>query len=362
MNLLAEEIASIIAQEGPISVERYMSLCLSHPTLGYYMTRDPFGTAGDFVTSPEISQMFGELVGLWCAEAWTLAGSPQPARLVELGPGRGALMADALRAARVAKNFSETLEVFMVETSRKLAAAQKQKLANVERPVSWIESIEQLPPGPAIVVANEFFDALPVRHYVNTPEGWRERQVGIADDRFVFGAAPEPEPYLQVEAPPGAVLEIAAVSQQIMTRLCARIMKYGGALLVVDYGHAQTILGETLQAMRDHKFVDPLEDPGEADLTTHVDFAALARAARSTGAHVHGPVTQGAFLRQIGIERRAEALMRNATIPQQMEIRSSLNRLTSEEKLTDMGRLFKAIAVTRPNVPALPGFLQEQTA
>ena len=362
MNLLAEEIASIITHEGPISVERYMSLCLSHPTMGYYMTRDPFGAAGDFVTSPEISQMFGELLGLWSAEAWALCGSPQPARLFEIGPGRGALMADALRALRVAKAFHETLEVTMIETSRKLAAAQQRKLSNAERPVAWVETIDKAPAGPAIILANEFFDALPVRHYVKTDSGWHERQVGLAGDKFVFGAAPEPEPYLQIDAPVGAVLEVGAMAQRIMTQLAMRIVRHGGALLVVDYGHTQTQFGETLQAMREHRFVDPLDSPGEADLTTHVDFAALARAAKSAGAHVHGPATQGAFLKQIGIERRADSLMRNAAPPQQQEIASSLARLTSEEKPTDMGALFKAIAVTRPSVAGLPGFLPDEVA
>lgn len=359
MNLLAEEIASIISHEGPISIERYMSICLSHPTMGYYMTRDPFGASGDFVTSPEISQMFGELVGLWGAEAWTLAGSPQPPLLVELGPGRGQLMADALRALRVAPHFHSALEVFMIETSPKLVAAQQAKLSGSERPITWLETLDALPHAPAIFVANELFDALPVRHYVRTDRGWCERQVGFANGRFFFGAAPDPEPYLQADAPTGAIVEVAAELQRLMTRLSAHIMKYGGALLAIDYGHTQTQLGETLQAMKNHAFVDPLESPGEADLTAHVDFAALGRAARSTGARVHGPVTQGAFLERIGIERRAEALMKKATVPQQVEIRSSLIRLTSQERPTDMGRLFKAIAVTRPAVEGLPGFLED---
>ena len=362
MNLLAEEIASIITQEGPISVERYMSLCQSHPTMGYYMTRDPFGASGDFITSPEISQMFGELVGLWAAETWTITGAPRPARLAEIGPGRGTLMADALRAARVSKNFYETLDVTMVETSRKLAARQRETLAQVDRPIAWVERSEQLPAAPTIVVANEFFDALPVRHYVKTDRGWCERQVGLADGRFVFGAAPEAEPYLTADAPVGAILEVAAASQRVMTTLAMHVVKFGGALLVIDYGHTQTMLGETLQAMRQHAFVDPLDAPGEADLTTHVDFAALARAARSTGAHVHGPVSQGFFLKQIGIERRAEALSRNATPEQAAQIASGLARLTAEDDKTDMGRLFKAIAVTRQEVTALPGFIEENVA
>ncbi len=361
LNPLATEIAAMIAQDGPMSVERYMGLCLSHPVHGYYMTRDPLGADGDFVTSPEISQMFGELLGLWSAETWRLIGAAQPARLVELGPGRGTLMADALRAARAAPDFFAQLTVTMVETSPTLQARQQRMLENAERTVNWADAVEQIPPGAAIILANEFFDALPARHYVKTPEGWRERQVGFADGRFVFGAAPEIEKYLTVEAETGAVLEVGAIGQRIMTTLAARIVAQGGALLVVDYGHAQTVLGETLQAMRDHAYVDPLESPGEADLTTHIDFAGLGRAAKAAGARVHGPVTQGYFLRQIGIVQRAQALMRNATPEQRAEIERSLVRLISEENETDMGRLFKVMAVTQRSVEALPGFIEEPT-
>jgi NADH dehydrogenase [ubiquinone] 1 alpha subcomplex assembly factor 7 len=362
MNELARDIAAIIAHEGPISLERYMSLCLSHPAHGYYMTRDPLGADGDFVTSPEISQMFGELLGLWAAETWSMCGAPQPARLVELGPGRGTLMSDALRAARVARDFYATLEVTMVETSPVLAERQRDELAMATRPVAWVETIEEAPDQPAIYLANEFFDALPVRHYVNTPRGWCERQVGLAEDRFILGAAPEPEPYLRPQAPLGAIIEVAAVSQRIMTAIAARIVRKGGAALIIDYGHTETTLGETWQAMRDHSYVDPLESPGEADLTAHVDFAALARAARAAGAQVHGPVTQSHFLRQIGIERRAQALMRNASEEQAGAVAAGLMRLISEEKETDMGRLFKAIAITRPDVGTLPGFHTEEVA
>ena len=359
---LGAEIAAMIAQDGPMSVERYMGLCLSHPVHGYYMTRDPLGAEGDFVTSPEISQMFGELLGLWAAETWRLIGGPQPARLAEIGPGRGTLMADALRAARAAPDFFSELSVTMVETSPALMARQQKMLEGAERGIDWVDAVEKIKPGPAIILANEFFDALPARHYVKTAEGWRERQVGLADGRLAFGAAAEVEPHLSVEADTGAVLEVGAIGQRIMMTLAARIVSQGGALLVIDYGHAQTALGETLQAMRDHAFVDPLECPGEADLTTHIDFVGLARAARSTGARVHGPVTQGYFLRQIGIVQRAQALMRNATAEQRDEIERSLVRLVSEEQETDMGRLFKAMAITRSSVEALPGFVEEPTA
>lgn len=362
LNPLGAEIAAMIAQDGPISVERYMGLCLAHPVHGYYMTRDPLGADGDFVTSPEISQMFGELLGLWAAETWRLIGAPQPARLAELGPGRGTLMVDALRAARAAPDFASGLQVTMVETSPALQARQQKMLEGAERTIDWIEAVEQIPTGPVIILANEFFDALPARHYVKTPEGWRERQVGLVDGKLAFGAAAQVETYLTAEAEPGAVLEVGAIGQRIMMTLAARIVQQGGALLVIDYGHAETTLGETLQAMRDHAFVDPLEGPGEADLTTHIDFAGLARAAKSAGARVHGPVTQGFFLRQIGIVQRAQALMRNATAEQRAEIENSLVRLISEEKETDMGRLFKAMAITQRSVEALPGFVEEQIA
>ncbi len=362
LNSLGAEIAAMIAQDGPISVERYMGLCLAHPVHGYYMTRDPLGADGDFVTSPEISQMFGELLGLWAAETWRLAGSPHPARLVELGPGRGTLMADALRAARAAPDFYRELSATLVETSPALQARQQRMLESADRTVEWVDSVDRIPSGAAIVVANEFFDALPARHYVKTAEGWRERQVGLAAGRLAFGAAAQIERYLTVEAPVGAVLEVGAIGQRIMTTLAARIVTHGGALLVVDYGHSQTALGETLQAMRDHAYVDALESPGEADLTTHIDFSGLARAAKAAGARVHGPVTQGFFLRQIGIVQRAQALMRNATPEQRDEIEKSLVRLVSEEKDTDMGRLFKVIAVTQRSVDALPGFVEEPLA
>ena len=362
MNPLGAEIAAMIAQDGPISVERYMGLCLSHPVHGYYMTRDPLGADGDFVTSPEISQMFGELLGLWSAETWRLMGAPQPARLVELGPGRGTLMADALRAARAAPDFYSDLSVTMVETSPALQARQQRMLEAADRTVEWKEAVDEIAPGPAIILANEFFDALPARHYLKTPEGWRERQVGLADGKLVFGAAAEIEPHLTVDAPDGVVLEVGAIGQRIMMTLAARIVRQGGALLVIDYGHARTALGETLQAMRDHAYVDALESPGEADLTTHIDFSGLSRAAKAAGARVHGPVTQGFFLRQIGIVQRAQALMRNASAEQREEIERSLVRLISEVQDTDMGRLFKVMAITQRSVEALPGFIEEPVA
>ncbi|WP_159730911.1 class I SAM-dependent methyltransferase [Methylosinus sp. Ce-a6] len=360
MSALREDIAELVAQEGPITLERYMTLALSHPTKGYYMTRDPFGASGDFITAPEISQMFGELVGLWAQEAWRAAGSPAPLRLVELGPGRGTLMSDALRVARIAPDFLSALDVHLVETSPLLEARQRQTLAAAEAPVSWSANVSQVPDGPAIVIANEFFDALPVRHFVQTERGWSERLVGLDESgALAFGVGERIEADLTVAAPEGSIIEIGAIGARIMRDIAARLVAQGGAMLVVDYGYTQTALGETLQAVAHHAYVDPLEAPGEADLTSHVDFAALARAATAAGAKVLGPTTQGDFLKQLGVIERADALKKRATPEQRGEIDVALERLTGAgDPKRNMGELFKVIAVTHPDMPPLPGFFQ----
>jgi len=358
LNALANEIAALIAAEGPISLERYMTLCLQHPRYGYYMIRDPFGAGGDFTTAPEISQMFGELVGLWMTEAFTRAGRPPGARLVELGPGRGTLMSDALRAARVAPEFRSTLEVDLVETSPTLRELQAQTLEGAGVKLNWRTSFAEVPRAPLFIIANEFFDALPARHFVRAGRGWRERLIGASrEGKLVFGLAPEGERALRVEAPEGSIIEVNGVAQRLMTEIASRLVADGGALLVIDYGYTETSLGETLQALSRHAPVDPLAAPGEADLTTHVDFAALGRAARAGGAKTLGPVTQGAFLREIGIGRRAETLFRRASEAQRADIVAALRRLIDEGDPREvMGGLFKAMAVTHPQMPDLPGF------
>jgi len=358
VNALADAIAAIIAEEGPITLERYMSLCLQHPRHGYYMRRDPFGAGGDFITAPEISQMFGELIGLWMTEAFVAAGSPPGARLVELGPGRGALMADALRAARVAPDFLANIEVELVETSPVLRKLQAQALADAPTRVVWRVDIAETPRAPLFVIANEFFDALPARHFVRSRRGWRERLIGLdAAGALSFGLSPYVESDLTVAAPDGSVIEMNPVAQRLMEEIAKRIARDGGALLVIDYGYAQTTLGESLQAVARHAYVDPLEAPGEADLTTQVDFAALARAAKAGGAKVLGPTTQGRFLAELGIERRAETLGRRATPAQRGEIYSALRRLVGEgDPRQEMGGLFKAMAVIHPSLRGLPGF------
>ena len=358
MSRLGDEIRALILDGGPIGVDRYMALCLGHPTLGYYVTHDPFGTAGDFVTAPETSQMFGELIGAWAASVWSAMGAPATLRLVELGPGRGTLLADALRVMRRVPALFDALDLHLVETSPALRDRQRGTLGGCGRPLSWHVSVEDVPAGPAIVIANEFFDALPVRHYMRAADGWRQRLVGLDGDALAFGLAPEPEPAIRVAALDGAVLEIGLIAQGVARGLAARLVRHGGAALVIDYGYAKPAFAETLQAVRRHGFVDPLAEPGEADLSAHVDFGGLRRAAESAGAAVHGPVPQGAFLRALGLDARAATLKRGATPDGAAAIDAAQDRLAGPgtAERPGMGDLFKAMAITAPGLPAPPGF------
>ncbi len=358
MSALLDELRLLIAAEGPITVERYMTLALGHPRHGYYMTRDPFGLDGDFMTAPEISQMFGELIGLFAAQCWLDLGQPQPQRLVEFGPGRGTLMADALRAAKAAPGFREALTVELVETSPVLRAAQERMLAGAGVPIAWRSGIGDIAQveGPIVALGNEFLDALPIRQYVRQGGAWHERLIGLDGDALVFGLAPEPETSLLNHAPDGAVLEVALTAHRFVQALAERMLHAGGVALFLDYGHVKSAYGDTLQAMRRHAFVDPLASPGEADLTAHVDFEALARTALAAGLTVHGPIEQGPFLQALGLEARADQLIRGAKSPEQAEqVRSAERRLT-EMTRTGMGRLFKAVAFSAPGQPTPPGF------
>jgi len=356
MSALGDEIKRMIAENGPMTVERFMEFALGHPDLGYYMGRDPFGAAGDFTTAPEISQMFGELIGLWAAEVWASMGSPSPVRLIEFGPGRGTLMSDALRAARIVPSFRAALDVWMIETSPTLAAIQHQALLNGGVAVSWALRLKEAPDGPAIVIANEFLDALPIRQFLREGGQWRERLVRIgADGELAFGVSKTPEPYIQANAPEGEVLEACPAGHRFMFELGARLVKQGGAALVIDYGHAATGFGDTLQALRAHRFVTPLAEPGECDLTAHVDFAAMARSASAAGAAVYGPIPQGDFLRAIGIDLRTRALAERASPERAAEFEAARDRLAGKGE-NEMGALFKAMAVADRNRPSPPGF------
>lgn len=358
---LARLIAGLITEAGPISLTHYMALALGHPRYGYYMTRDPLGTAGDFTTAPEISQMFGELIGLWLADTWLRQDRPAPFVLAELGPGRGTLMSDILRATKSVPGMHESLEVHFVETSPSLREAQAKAVPQA----TWHPSIESLPRRPLFLVANEFFDALPITQYQRTDHGWCEVHVGLAEGAtmdapaFVRVLAPLPIPNGDIlapdvrDAPIGAIAEISLPSRAITEEIANHILDRGGAALIIDYGHPKSAAGDTFQALKAHEFVDPFENPGEADLTAHVDFEALALAATAGGGVVHGPTEQGDFLKELGIDMRAKTLKAKATPEQTAEIDAAMTRLTDA---SEMGSLFKVLGITPRGVSLPVGF------
>jgi SAM-dependent MidA family methyltransferase len=360
---LQAELKKLIASSGPMPVWRYMELCLTHPRYGYYISRDPLGREGDFTTSPEISQMFGELLGLWAASVWRALGAPEVLRLIELGPGRGTLMADALRALRVLPPLQQALHVHLVEINPVLRDKQAAALSGVQN-VSWHADLDQVPPGPSVIFANEFFDVLPVHQMVKREDGWHERTVEIgADGEFAFGAAAEAVPRFELLLPPlvraapvGAIFEWRPDTE--IMKIALRLRENGGAALIVDYGHNRSDAGDTFQAIARHSFADPLKNPGQADVTAHVDFQALAQAAEDVGARVHGPVSQGEFLKRLGIEQRALALMSKTSPEVSADISGALKRLT-EGGRGGMGAMFKVLAVSDPALETLAGFADD---
>jgi SAM-dependent MidA family methyltransferase len=338
-----------------------MSMCLADPQHGYYVTRDPFGRGGDFTTAPEVSQMFGELIGLWMVSVWQQMGSPNNIRIVELGPGRGTMMNDAMRAAKVVPAFIQAVALHFVEISPALQAIQEQSLSALDGPKTWHKSLSEVPGGSAIFVANEFFDALPINQAVKTGDGWHRRGVAIAsDETLIYRTEPDPMPHFGATLPASvrkaAEGEVFEWRSDIETmELGRRIAREPGAALVIDYGHAESATGETLQAVRDHLFADPLTSPGEADLTAHVDFDALGRSFEAMGAVVSGPIEQALFLRRLGIDTRAETLKANASRAKAHEIDTAMARLTGFGR-TGMGALFKAMAVAHRSLGTPPGF------
>lgn len=346
-------IRAEIREAGPMPIDRFMTLALGHPAHGYYVTRDPLGR--DFTTSPEISQMFGELIGAWLADLWDRMGRPAPVHVAELGPGRGTLMADALRAAAALPGFAAAALVHLVETSPVLTHTQARTLVPVvERfgytcPV-WHTAPGDLPPGPLLLAANEFFDALPVRQFVRLAGRWHERCVVVRDETLAFAASPVPLanpdalPTAVHGAPDGSIAETAPAATAIVQHLAARLAADGGAALIVDYGHVHSAPGDTLQAMQGGDYVPVLAAPGEADITAHVDFEALAAGARAGGAEVHGPVSQAAFLGALGLGPRADRLMRDASPAGRGAIAAARDRLADPR---GMGGLFKAMALAQ---------------
>jgi len=361
---LKSEIKKLTRKSGPMPVWRYMELCLTHPEFGYYVSRDPLGREGDFTTAPEVSQMLGELLGLWAASVWKAIGSPPLLRLIELGPGRGTMMADALRALRVVPPLYQSLSIHLVEINPVLRDKQKSLLSGA-RDIAWHDSIDDIPDGPAIIFANEYFDVLPIHQAVKRETGWHERTVEIdANGDLAFGSAAEPIPHFEVLLPPlvrsapvGAVFEWRPDAE--IMKIATRVRDQDGAALIIDYGHVRSDAGDTFQAIARHSFADPLKNPGQADVTAHVDFQALARAVEDLGARVHGPVPQGDFLKRLGIETRAVTLMAKASHEVSEDISGALKRLVGGGR-GGMGSMFKVLAVSEPNLVSLAGFAEEK--
>lgn len=349
MTALGEILIRRIREDGPMTVASYMAECLLHPAHGYYTTQSPFGTKGDFITAPEISQMFGELVGLCLAQSWLDQGAPAPFTLAELGPGRGTLMADILRATRAVPGFHAAMRLALLEASPALRAVQAKALADYAP--HWLDDINALPDAPLFLVANEFFDALPIHQYIKVGAHWHERLIGVQQERLAFGLSPDPTaagfgPDLAAE-PEGNVVETCPLARPYIAAITHRLYRHGGLALIVDYGGWQS-KGDTFQAMRQHAFADPLAEPGQADLTAHVDFAALAQ-----GWPAHHYTTQGDFLNALGIDLRAQRLAQGLTGA------ALENHLAAHRRLTDaaeMGSLFKVLALRGPSAPTPPGF------
>ncbi len=352
-------LADRIRRSGPISMADYMSAVSD----AYYARGDIFGAAGDFITAPEISQTFGELIGLWCAVVWQNMGAPAAFRLVECGPGRGTLMRDFLRATARVPGFNAAAEIHFVERSRALREVQRESLK--DHTVTWHDDIDAVNDGPMILVANEFLDALPILQLEKTTDGWRERYVGLDDKGGFKIVLKEGEPLRGLSAPLGTIFEISLAIQNFIAKISRRIATSGGAALLIDYGHGIAPLGgdipfgETLQAVRNHKPCGIFDTPGEADLTAHVNFDSLARTAWTDGVKVFGPVAQGTWLGQLGIKLRGLQLAKGKPPEVAKTIESGIRRLTEPDA---MGALFKVIALAHPALATPDGFQQDTPA
>jgi NADH dehydrogenase [ubiquinone] 1 alpha subcomplex assembly factor 7 len=359
---LADRLLSLIAQNGPLTVAQYMTSALYDPQDGYYTRNAALGADGDFITAPEASQMFGELVGLWCAQEWRAMGAPAPFNLVELGPGAGTLISDAWRATRIVAGFHDAARISLVEASETLRVRQTQALDAIGAHATWITRLEEAPHAPTLIVANEFLDCMPIRQFVRIDGGWRERLVGARDGKLTFGFAQDalPDnafiPPALCDATEGAIAEIAPSLPAFVASLAERFSHAPGRALIIDYGAVETTGGDTLQAVRRHTRVDPLDSPGAADLTAHVDFVRLAALARDAGLAAFGPVPQGAWLEALGIRDRAAALTMSRPDKAQ-SIAAQLHRLTAPG---EMGVLFNAVCLTPSDSPPPAGF--ERTA
>ena len=357
---LEDRLIALIRARGPITVADYMADALFHPQDGYYTSRAPIGAEGDFITAPEVSQIFGELVGLWLVQSWMDMGSPHSFNLVELGPGRGVLMQDILRAARLRPAFLDAAHVWLVETGGRLRLEQRRRLKDCGVRVDWADRFADIPAAPFLLVANEFFDCLPIRQFVRGPVGWRERLVGLTPDgaglAFTLAGTP-PEPTLDLpskdDAPEGAVFELTAAAESATEEIARALVERGGRALIIDYGHLHDGFGETLQAVRRHAAWPVLSAPGSADITAHVNFERLTRAAFNAGASAHGPTPQGVFLERLGLPFRLERLSLGKSPEDVMTLHQGAQRLASPSQ---MGEIFKAFCIAAPGLPAPQGF------
>ena len=359
--MIADTLRDRIRSGGPLSIAAFMTEALFDPRHGFYATKDPIGAGADFITAPEISQMFGELLGLVAAQTWVDMGRPDNLKLIEMGPGRGTMMADALRAARTVPGFLDAAEVVLIEASAALKAVQAQTLGPSGAQIRWVDRLEAVAPGPSIILGNEFLDCLPVRQALRHEGVWHERLVGLNPDDdggFVFVLGPplgEDEalipPRLR-EAEDGALVELRPGDRQVVDLLAARFSDQPGRALFIDYGPAQSEIGDTLQAIRAHKKQPPLEAPGTEDLTARVDFESLLLAGRDAGLTVYGPECQGDWLLGLGLEARAAALSQSRP-GKRAEIARQIWRLTDDEQ---MGELFKLVCLDSADLPLPPGF------
>ena len=348
---LTHELANQIAAEGPMTVAAYMEKA----SQVYYDSGEVFGKSGDFITAPDISQVFGELIGLWCVTAWQALGAPRHFNFVECGPGRGTLMVDALRAIAGAEpSFIKEMTLHFIERSSALRKQQEAALPHFD--IEWHDSIETVPQAPSIIIGNEFLDALPIRQFVRTAEGWNERLIDWDGSQFKFITAAQPSHDVDDtfdDAASGSVLEKSEAVESVVKQVANHSTIHDGAVLMIDYGYARSDVGDSLQAVRKHTYHDVLSDPGTADITAHVDFSMVAQAARSEGAQVFGPVEQGLWLRRLGATVRETQLSAGKSKDQVAAIRNGVRRLIEPD---GMGALFKVIAFASPNAGALAGF------
>ncbi len=362
MTVLKEKLINIIKAHGPISISEYMTEALCHPKEGYYMTQDPFGRGGDFITAPEISQMFGEMIGLWIADYWAASGKPEKLYLAEMGPGRGTLMKDILRAISVLPELQKAVEIHLVEISPALRKIQKDCLSDYK--VMWHDDIGSLlkraRDAPLYLMMNELFDALPIRQFQMIGALWHELMVAVSENESSLQIAAMPDPIDQnmvpeiiVKADEGSLYEYSPAGDALIDQIASHIKNHGGAALIIDYGYDKYGTGDTLQAVEKHKYASVLDNPGQADLTAHVNFKNLQIIAAQAGATVTNIIDQGVFLHQLGIVTRAERLLKTADPSQQKDIHAALNRLLSQD---EMGALFKVLCVHDGSLSKIAGF------